>query len=153
MDARDAYQLPHSPLPALTRAAILIESLAGVAVALLLDTGWDDEGWFRFAPALAMAVVAISSLVVMRVALAGAATAAAERGASIGETSTTLHALALGFGTAPATYGLVSAFITGEWWVPVAFGAFAMLAQALFFSQVQAELARLRIKQQTGATS
>lgn len=150
MDSRSAFELPGSPLPALTRAAILIEMIVGIGVALFIDSSWYGEGWFRFAPALATAVVALSSLFIVRMALTGAAATAAERGTPLAEVSKTLHALAFAFGTAPATYGLVNAFITGAWWVPVAFGAFAMLAQALFFSQVRAELATLRLKQQTG---
>ena len=152
MDRYDPYGIPASPLPAITRALILLETVVGVGIALFFDVGWDDQGWFRFMAPAMMALVALSSLFVVRIAISGAGATAGERRASLAETSKTLHVIAFSFGTAPATYGLVSVFMAGEWWIPIAFGAFAMLAQALFFSQVQAELAALRLKQQ-GATS
>lgn len=52
--------------------------------------------------------------------------------------------IVLAFSTAPAVYGLVSAFYLDAWWPPLPFGAFACLTLAATYSYAQQQIETLR---------
>ena len=152
MEMRGAYGLPDSPVPLFCRAGILLATIGGLMTVVLFSNPW-DEGWFRYAPAFAMAVIAGVTLFQVRFLVLPQIVAKARGdGTPLEATAQSMYLIAGSFAFAPAMYGAVNAFITDAWWIPLAFGAYAMVLQALFFAEVRSQLARLKFDMQTGGS-
>ncbi len=154
MAIADPYAEPNPWIERGFLALIFVATTFGVGAALLVNRPM-DEGWFRFAPAGAMAVVSVVSIVQMRFLVLPGFISRSQTGQtqSYAQIATAMYALSGAFSSSMAMYGAVSAVLTDTWWIPLAFAAAALLAHSLFFSQARTELETLRRDMQTGATT
>ena len=131
---------------------IILATSVGVAGALLFDARMDD-GAFRFLPAAVLAIVSIVQLVLMSFVVVPSYTGAnLGEGASFEQVATALEVQVASYTSAIATYGAVCGFLTDAWWIPLAFGAFALLALAFAYGRAGERLEHLRMERLTGVT-
>jgi hypothetical protein len=141
---------PHARIaPALVRiaiAAIFVATGVGVIVPMFADATIDDS-FVRILMPLLLAAVAVIGLLQMRfIVLPGQLNLAVERPAvPRDDMPSAIGWLCVAFSVSDAIYGVVLAIMLDAWWYAPAFGAFALLALAIYVSYANERLEAISV--------